>query len=69
MALFKQHSMYESEHTKFIKELKEKTPGMDERQQAGRSLLWDKAPTSLDEQRRLAESRVKQQAYVYQSKL
>jgi hypothetical protein len=69
MSLFKQHSMYESEHTKFIKELKEKTPGMDERQQAGRALLWDKAPTSLDEQRRHAESRLKQQAYPYQSKL
>jgi hypothetical protein len=69
MALFKQHSMYESEHTKFIKELKEKTPGMDERQQAGRALLWDKAPISLEEQRRLAESRIRQQAYVYQSKV
>ena len=41
------HIQYESEHTKFIKELKEKTPGMEERQQAGRSLLWDKAPLSL----------------------
>jgi Protein of unknown function (DUF3460) len=69
MSLFKQHSMYESEHTKFIKELKEKTPGMEERQQAGRSLLWDKAPVSLDEQRRQAESRIQQQAYPYQSKL
>lgn len=69
MSLFKQHSMYESEHTKFINALKEKTPGMEERQQAGRSLLWDKAPVSLDEQRRQAESRIKQQAYVYQSKL
>jgi hypothetical protein len=69
MALFKQHSMYESDHTKFIKELKAKTPGMEERQQAGRALLWDKAPTSLDEQRRLKESRIRQQAYVYQTKV
>jgi hypothetical protein len=61
--------MYESEHTKFIKELKEKNPGMDERQQAGRALLWDTAPTSLDEQRRIAESRLRQQAYPYQTKL
>ncbi|WP_229483293.1 DUF3460 family protein [Massilia horti] len=62
------HSMYESEHTKFIKELKAKTPGMEERQQAGRALLWDKAPVTLDEQRRIAESRIRQQAYVYQNK-
>ena len=62
------HNQYESEHTKFIRELKEKTPGMEERQQAGRALLWDKAPLSLDEQRRVAESRIRQQAYVYQTK-
>lgn len=69
MKLSKQHSMYESDHTLFIKQLKEKNPGMDARQQEGRGLLWDKAPTPLDEQRRQAESRVKQQAYVYQNKL
>jgi hypothetical protein len=69
MPLFNQFSMYESDHTKFIKELKAKTPGMDERQQQGRSLLWDKAPVSLDERRRQAESRIRQQAYVYQNKV
>jgi hypothetical protein len=63
------HIQYESEHTKFIKELKAKTPGMEERQQAGRALLWDKAPLSLDEQRRVAESRLRQQAYPYQTKV
>jgi len=68
MGLFTKHSNYESDHTKFIKELKEKTPGMDERQVEGRSLLWDKAPLSLDEQRRIAESRLRQNAYPYQSK-
>lgn len=62
------HNQYESEHTKFIRELKEKNPGMEQGQQAGRSLLWDKAPLSLDEQRRAAESRIRQQAYVYQTK-
>jgi hypothetical protein len=67
--LLNKFSMYESDHTKFIKELKAKTPGMDERQQHGRSLLWDKAPASLDEQRRQAESRIRQQAYVYQTKV
>lgn len=69
MGLFTKHSNYESDHTKFIKELKEKTPGMDERQLEGRSLLWDKAPLSLDEQRRVNESRLRQQAYPYQTKV
>jgi hypothetical protein len=69
MSLFKKHVNYESDHTKFIKELKEKTPGMDERQLAGRSLLWDKAPLSLEEQRRIAESRLRQNAYPYQTKV
>lgn len=69
MGLFSKHSNYESDHTKFIKDLKEKTPGMEERQQEGRNLLWDKAPVSLDEQRRVAESRIRQQAYVYQNKV
>jgi hypothetical protein len=64
MGLFTKHAMYESEHTKFIKELKEKSPGMEER-----ALLWDKAPLSLDEQRRVAESRLRQQAYPYQTKV
>jgi hypothetical protein len=69
MGLFTKHTNYESDHTKFINELKQKTPGMEERQVEGRNLLWDKAPLSLDEQRRIAESRIRQQAYVYQHKL
>ena len=69
MKLSKQHSMYESDHTKFIAELKAKNPGIEEGQREGRALLWDKAPQTLTEQQKLAESRVKQQAYVYQSKL
>jgi hypothetical protein len=67
--LFKQHRMYESDHTQFIKGLKEKNPGIEAGQQQGRSLLWDKEPTSLDEQARQRDSRIAQQAYVYQSKL
>lgn len=69
MKLTKQHQMYESEHTLFIKALKEKTPGMEQRQREGRALLWDKAPVSLSEQERQMESAVRQQAYVYQNKL
>ncbi|MES2318216.1 MAG: DUF3460 family protein [Pseudomonadota bacterium] len=69
MKLSKQHSMYESDHTKFIAELKAKNPGIEQGQREGRALLWDKEPTSLAEQDRGAESRVRQQAYVYQNKL
>jgi hypothetical protein len=67
--LFKQHRMYESEHTQFIKGLKDKNPSIEAGQQQGRSLLWDKAPATLDEQARQRESRIAQQAYVYQNKL
>ncbi|MFL6656857.1 MAG: DUF3460 family protein [Massilia sp.] len=69
MKLSKQHAMYESEHTKFIAELKAKNPGIEEGQREGRALLWDKAPTSLSDQERGSASRVRQQAYVYQNKL
>ncbi|MFC5479222.1 DUF3460 family protein [Massilia suwonensis] len=60
---------YVSEHTKFIEELKAKTPGMEQRQQEGRSLLWDKAPISLDEEARIKASRLRQNAYPYQTKV
>ncbi|CUI08463.1 DUF3460 family protein [Massilia sp. P8910] len=69
MKLTKQFQLYESDHTKFIRELKAKNPGMEAGQIAGRALLWDKAPTSLAEQDKTKESRVSQQAYVYQNKL
>ncbi|WP_332876931.1 DUF3460 family protein [Massilia sp. S19_KUP03_FR1] len=68
MKFSKQHSLYQSEHTKFIADLKAKNPQIDAGQVAGRALLWDKAPTSLDEQDRLKASRLAQQAYVYQNK-
>lgn len=67
--LLKQHSRYESEITRFIKELKEKNPQLEEQQREGRARLWDKEPLDLDARRRTEESRVKQQAYVYQNKV
>ena len=69
MIFSKKHALYESEHTKFIKELKAQLPGMEERQQAGRALLWDTAPLSLDEQERVKQSRLRQNAYPYQTKV
>jgi hypothetical protein len=69
MKLTKQFQLYESDHTLFIKALKAKNPAIEEGQRAGRALLWDKVPVSLSEQDRRAESRIKQQAYVYQNKV
>jgi hypothetical protein len=67
--IFSKHNLaYESDITKFIKELKQKDPDLEQKQRAGRAILWDKQPIDLDTQRRANESRVKQQAYVYQSK-
>lgn len=68
MKLSKQYSLYESEITRFIKDLKEKNPKLEEQQRAGRALLWDKSPLDLDARDRAEQSRVKQQAYVYQNK-
>ncbi|MFL9878881.1 DUF3460 family protein [Herbaspirillum rhizosphaerae] len=67
MPLFKLFKSYESEATKFIAELKEKNPKLEEQQRAGRALLWDKAPLDLDKTAREKESRVQQQPYVYQN--
>lgn len=69
MKLTKQHQLYESDHTLFIKALKAANPEIEEGQREGRALLWDKAPITLTEQDRTTDSRVKQQAYVYQNKL
>ncbi len=67
MKLSKQFSGYESEITRFIKELKQKNPKLEEQQRAGRSLLWDKSPIDLDARDRAEQSRVQQQPYVYQN--
>jgi hypothetical protein len=68
MKFSKQESQYTSEYTKFLNELKQKDPLLEEKQRAGRSIWWDKAPIDLDARKRAEESRVKQQPYVYQNK-
>ena len=67
MNLFKKKSGYVSEFTEFLTDLKSRNPGMEAQQREGRARLWDKEPINLDNMRRTQESRVKQQAYVYQS--
>lgn len=68
MKFSKQESRYESEATRFLKDLKQKDPSLEQKQRAGRALLWDKSPIDLDARRRTEESRIKQQPYVYQTK-
>lgn len=68
MKFSKQDTRYVSDFTKFLTDLKQKDPTLEEKQRAGRALLWDKAPLDLDARKRAEESRVKQQAYVYQTK-
>lgn len=67
MKFSNQHSMYESDHTKFIKELKAQKPHLEEGQREGRALLWDTVPITPDEQRRHADSRIKAYPYAYQA--
>ena len=59
---------YESELTRFMRELLEKKPPIVQEQIKGRALWWDKT-SDPDTERRDRESRVKQQAYVYQNKV
>jgi hypothetical protein len=67
MSPWKKQTQYESEITKFINDLKQKNPKLEEDQREGRALLWDKEPIDLDQRARAEESKVKQQAYVYQT--
>jgi len=57
---------YTSEVTSFLNELKEKNPKMEQGQQAGRSLLWDKS-VDRDAWREFRAAQVPQKPYVYQT--
>ena len=46
-------AMYESDHTKFMREWMEKHPEQRDEQKKGRALWWDK-PQSVEEQKRVA---------------
>ncbi|MBE0620911.1 MAG: DUF3460 family protein [Burkholderiales bacterium] len=59
---------YESEFTKFVRELKQKNPQLEEGQRKSRSIWWDHKQ-DMETLERQKESRVKQQAYVYQNKV
>ncbi len=57
--------MYQSDATKFLNDLKAKQPELERRQREGRAIFWDKQ-LDWDELKRWQQSRVRQQAYVYQ---
>lgn len=56
---------YESEHTKFMRDWLAQHPVELEVQQSGRALWWDHGMRDLDEQARLAASKVPQKPYYY----
>ena len=60
-------AMYESEITVFLKQLKQDKPQLEDDQRKGRAIWWDRAQ-DLDTPERNRDSRVPQQAYVYQTK-
>ena len=59
---------YESEHTKFIRELMQKRPDLSEKQREGRAIWWDKTPRELADEVVMDQGRVEQAGYVYDSK-
>ncbi|HEY6896473.1 MAG TPA: DUF3460 family protein [Rhodocyclaceae bacterium] len=58
-------AMYESEHTKFIREWLAKHPEELKEQTAGRALWWDKGPVDLEKTKQEAAAEVPTKAYYY----
>jgi hypothetical protein len=58
---------YESDITRFIRDLKAKSPDIDRKQREGRAMFWDKQ-LDPDDLKRWRESTVPQQPYVYQTR-
>jgi hypothetical protein len=59
---------YESEFTRFMRELKQQRPQLEAEQRKSRAIWWDHKQ-DLETLEREKQSRVKQQAYVYQTKV
>ncbi len=56
---------YESEHTKFMREMLEQKPQLAVEQRIGRAIWWDKTPRELAERRTMDANSVPQKPYVY----
>jgi len=61
--------MYVSEITAFLQDLKANNPAIAADQKKGRAIWWDKKPQTDEDREHLAESQVRQNGYVYQTKL
>ena len=61
--------MYVSEFSNFLNDLKAKNPGIEVGQKKARAIWWDKKPMTFDDLERASASRVRQNGYVYQTKL
>lgn len=59
---------YESDHTKFMRELMAQKPQLAAEQRKGRAIWWDKQIDAA-EQKQFGAARVNQTAYVYQTKV
>jgi len=60
-------ALYESEHTRFMREWMELHPQEAEEQRKGRALWWDKPAQELETARKLAEASVPVRPYYYDS--
>jgi hypothetical protein len=58
---------YTSDVTNFIEELKAKKPSLEDEQRQGRAIWWDRR-IDRSAEAEYSESRVPQQAYVYQTR-
>lgn len=56
---------YESDHTRFMRELLSRKPQIEADQRVGRAIWWDKLPTEVEARREMDKSRVPQRGYVY----
>jgi hypothetical protein len=59
--------LYESEHTKFMRELMRQHPELPDKQREARAIWWDKTPRELSEEHAMDQGRVPQSPYVYSS--
>lgn len=57
-------TMYESDHTKWMREMMAKNPEWAEDQKMGRAIWWDKK-LDQDEQRRFQEAKEANKSYPY----
>jgi hypothetical protein len=58
-------ALYESEHTKFMREWMKQHPEELLEQQKGRALWWDKPPRTLEAMKDSDDAKVPSKAYYY----